>query len=157
MLIIPVIICALLVAIDQITKALVLKYLVPISSVEIINGFFRLTYVENRGAAFGFLNGGKWLFVIIAIIVWVIGVLYYKKIARDKSKLWLKTAMVMIGSGALGNVIDRLFRGFVVDFLDFIIIGYDFPVFNFADILVVLGTILLAGGIIVFDREEKED
>lgn len=156
MYIIPIIICVVLVALDQITKWFVLKMLVPVGSVTIIDGFFNLTYVENRGAAFGFLSGAKWLFVLIALIVLIAGCFYYKKIAMDKDKLWLKVSMVMIASGAVGNVIDRLLRGYVVDFLDFIIFGYNFPVFNVADILVVLGTMLFAGGIIVFGEGEKE-
>ena len=156
MYVIPIIICVMLVALDQITKWMVLKMLVPVGSIKIINGFFNLTYVENRGAAFGFLSGAKWLFVLIALVVLIAGCVYYKKIAADKDKLWLKVSMVMIASGAIGNVIDRVLRGYVVDFLDFIIFGYNFPVFNVADILVVLGTMLFAGGIIVFGEGEKE-
>ena len=76
---------------------------------------------------------------------------------KTKSNLWLRCAIVMVISGAIGNAIDRLFRSYVVDFFDFIIFGYDFPVFNVADILVVLGTALLAGGIILFDVKGKEN
>lgn len=147
--------CIVLIAIDQLTKLVVLNSLKPVENVDIIKGFFSLTYVENRGAAFGMLEGGKWIFLAITAAVVVLVAVYYVKMQKTKENLWLRIAMAMIVSGAVGNAIDRLFRGFVVDFLNFWIFGWDFPVFNFADILVVLGTILLAGGIIIFDGKEK--
>ncbi len=147
--------CIVLIAIDQLTKLVVLNSLKPVENVDIIKGFFSLTYVENRGAAFGMLEGGKWIFLAITAAVVVLVAVYYIKMQKTKENLWLRIAMAMIVSGAVGNAIDRLFRGFVVDFLNFWIFGWDFPVFNFADILVVLGTILLAGGIIIFDGKEK--
>lgn len=147
--------CIVLIAIDQLTKLVVLNSLKPVENVDIIKGFFSLTYVENRGAAFGMLEGGKWIFLAITAAVVVLAAVYYIKMQKTKENLWLRVAMAMIVSGAVGNAIDRLFRGFVVDFLNFWIFGWDFPVFNFADILVVLGTILLAGGIIIFDGKEK--
>lgn len=147
--------CIVLIAIDQLTKLVVLNSLKHVENVDIIKGFFSLTYVENRGAAFGMLEGGKWIFLAITAAVVVLVAVYYVKMQKTKENLWLRVAMAMIVSGAVGNAIDRLFRGFVVDFLNFWIFGWDFPVFNFADILVVLGTILLAGGIIIFDGKEK--
>ncbi len=147
--------CIVLIAIDQLTKLVVLNCLKPVENVDIIKGFFSLTYVENRGAAFGMLEGGKWIFLAITAAVVVLAAVYYIKMQKTKENLWLRVAMAMIVSGAVGNAIDRLFRGFVVDFLNFWLFGWDFPVFNFADILVVLGTILLAGGIIIFDGKEK--
>lgn len=151
------IICVLLVVADQLTKLGAVNMLKGEKSVNIIDGFFRLTYVENRGAAFGMLEGGKWLFLAITLAVVVLAALYYTKMKKTKSNLWLRCAIVMVISGAIGNAIDRLFRSYVVDFFDFIIFGYDFPVFNVADILVVLGTALLAGGIILFDVKGKEN
>lgn len=147
--------CIVLIAIDQLTKLAALNSLKPVENVDVIKGFFSLTYVENRGAAFGMLEGGKWIFLAITAAVVVLAAVYYIKMQKTKENLWLRVAMAMIVSGAVGNAIDRLFRGFVVDFLNFWIFGWDFPVFNFADILVVLGTILLAGGIIIFDGKEK--
>lgn len=147
--------CIILIAVDQFTKLAVLGSLKSVGSIGIIDGFFSLTYVENRGAAFGMLEGGKWIFIAITLAVVVFAAVYYIKMPKTKENLWLRIAMAMIISGAIGNAVDRLFRGYVVDFLDFIIFGYDFPVFNFADILVVLGTALLAGGIIIFDGKEK--
>jgi signal peptidase II len=146
-----------LVVTDQLTKLLVLSSLKPIGKVELIKGFFNLTYIENRGAAFGMLEGGKWLFLAITAVVLVLAVVYYLKAPKTPQTLPVKIAVVMICSGAVGNAIDRLFRSYVVDFLDFIIFGYDFPVFNFADILVVLGTILFAGSILLFDGKEENN
>ncbi len=133
----------LLIGIDQITKLLTVKFLVPVETITIIDGFFKLTYVENRGAAFGFLQGAKWLFVIIAVVFVVAGAIYYRRLAREKGNTLIKAAIVLIGAGAVGNVIDRVVRGYVVDMLDFYIFGYNYPVFNFADICVCVGAVLL--------------
>ncbi len=150
-----ILIFVLLVAVDQITKFFAVDRLKELVSVRIIEGFFSLTYVENRGAAFGMLQGGKWIFLAITAVVLVLIIIYYAKHKRTKENLWLRIALTMVAAGAVGNAADRLIRGFVVDFFDFNIFGYDFPVFNFADILVVVGTILLAGGIIFMDDKQK--
>lgn len=150
-----ILIFVLLVAVDQITKFFAVDRLKERVSVSIIEDFFSLTYVENRGAAFGMLQGGKWIFLAITAVVLVFIIIYYAKHKRTKENLWLRIALTMVAAGAVGNAADRLIRGFVVDFFDFNIFGYDFPVFNFADILVVVGTILLAGGIIFMDDKQK--
>lgn len=150
-----ILIFVLLVAVDQITKFFAVDRLKERVSVSIIEDFFSLTYVENRGAAFGMLQGGKWIFLAITAVVLVLIIIYYAKHKRTKENLWLRIALTMVAAGAVGNAADRLIRGFVVDFFDFNIFGYDFPVFNFADILVVVGTILLAGGIIFLDDKQK--
>lgn len=150
------IVCILLIAADQLTKLAAVGMLKKVGCVKIINGFFSLTYLENGGAAFGMLEGARWLFLMITIAITVLAVVYYIKMEKNKNNLWLRCAIVMIVAGAMGNAIDRLFRGYVVDFFDFIIFGYNFPVFNVADILVVLGTALLAGGIILFDEKREE-
>lgn len=150
-----ILIFVLLVAVDQITKFFAVDRLKERVSVSIIEEFFSLTYVENRGAAFGMLQGGKWIFLAITAVVLVLIIIYYAKHKRTKENLWLRIALTMVAAGAVGNAADRLIRGFVVDFFDFNILGYDFPVFNFADILVVVGTILLAGGIIFLDDKQK--
>ncbi len=151
------IVAVLLIIADQAVKFWAVKELQIFGSMEIIENFFSLTYVENTGAAFGFLEGAKWFFVVLTLVVVILAVVYYVKIYKDKSKWWIKTAIVMIGAGGIGNLIDRLFRGYVVDLFDFIIFGYDFPVFNVADILIVLGTALLMGGIIIFEGKNDTD
>lgn len=156
--ILPIICILILIAFDQIVKFLCLQKLKPIKSVTIIPNFFNLTYVENRGAAFGILEGARWIFILIALIAVVFCALYYKKVPKNKFELLCKTGLILIISGALGNVIDRFFRGFVVDMFHFIFWGKDFAVFNVADVLVCLGTFLIAIFIIFSDnKKEKED
>lgn len=152
---IPLIIVFVLAALDQLTKAAAYSMLRPVYQVRIIDGFFYLTYLENRGAAFGAMQGARWMFVSLAAVLLVGAGVYYRRIKKTPDTLWLRTALVMLCSGTIGNVIDRVFRGYVVDFLDFIVFGYDFPVFNVADMLIVGGTALLVGGILVFDKGEK--
>ena len=150
MFLLPVLIILAIVIIDQITKYMTVSMLMPINSVEIIKNFFSLTYVENRGAAFGTMMGGRWFFVALTVIVVVAGGIYYSKIYnKDKSKI-ASLALVLVAGGA----IDRLFRGYVVDMLSFNFFGYSFPVFNFADICVVIGAVLLVVSL-CFTKEGK--
>ena len=145
-------IIVLLIALDQISKLLVLNMLVDGTVVDIIPGFFRLLYVENRGAAFGILQEGRPLFIVItlAVIAFLLYGIYFK---RDDVKGMLRVALVLILAGAVGNFIDRLRLHFVVDFLSFRFFGHDFAVFNLADSMIVVGTILLM--LHVFLGDEK--
>lgn len=156
MLILPLIIFALLVGIDQGVKYITLLVLKPIGSVSIIENFFSLTYVENRGAAFGIMQGGKWIFIALTVVVCIACAVYFVKLANEQKLKVVRAAIVLICSGAVGNMIDRLFRGYVVDMLDFKIFGYDFPIFNFADICVCVGAFLLVIGIMFFDKSKEE-
>ena len=157
MILLPLVFFALLVGIDQASKYLTLEVLKPIGNVNIIENFFSLTYVENRGAAFGIMQGGKWIFVILTIIVCIACVIYYSKLANENRLKIVRISIVLICSGAEGNMIDRLFRGYVVDMLNFYIFGYDFPIFNFADICVCVGAFLLIIGILFFDKSKEEN
>ena len=151
------IITILLILLDQITKFICLQKLKPIGSLKIIENFFYLTYVENRGAAFGILQGARYIFIFLTISVLIICFYYYKKIPKNKFELLTKTSLTLIISGAIGNLIDRIFRGFVIDMFHFIFWGNDFAVFNMADIFVVLGTFLLAVVILFNDiKKDKE-
>ncbi len=153
---IAVIIVLFLIISDQLTKLAAVNWLMPIKQRILIEGFFNLTYVENRGAAFGSMQGARWFFVVLAVLV-VAGLsFYYRKIEKTKKTLPLRAAIILIVGGTVGNVIDRVLRGYVVDFFDFIIFGYDFPVFNAADIFIVAGTFLLAVYILFVDIK-KED
>jgi signal peptidase II len=117
----------------------------------LINNVFHLTYVENRGAAFGILQNRQWFFILITFIVLAVVIFYiYNK--KDKLNNFLLIALAMIVGGAIGNLIDRMIRGFVVDFFDFTLIN--FAVFNIADCFVVVGTILLAIYIIFESKKE---
>ena len=147
------IIVAVLFALDQITKTYVKNNLPLGQSNEVIQDFFYFTYVENTGAAFGILKNGRYFFIILTIIISF--VLIYVMI-KNKSKI-LRLAISIVLGGALGNFIDRLLYGKVTDFLDFYIFGYDYPVFNVADICVNIGTILLAIYIIFIYKEPNNE
>ena len=114
------------------------------------------TFVENRGAAFGILNGARWLFVIITIAVTAV-IIYYiaKKMPKTKEYKFLPLSLMLILAGAWGNAIDRLIRGYVVDYFEFTF--FSWPVFNVADIYVVVGTVLLAVLLIFVIKDEKKE
>ncbi len=125
------------IVLDRITKIYAVKHFIsnPHSG-SLIN----LTYLENRGAAFGILQDKRILFVILTIAI-VLYLLYYFITNLKSNPLVLNIAFSLIISGALGNFYDRLFQGYVVDFLEFAFV--DFPVFNIADIFVTVGCGLL--------------
>ncbi len=145
---------ALLVLLDQITKYWAYNNLRTIDYITIINEIFRLNYCENRGAAWGMLQGKIWLFAIITVLV-IGAVIWFIIKKKPQSKLLIYSLTLLTG-GAIGNFIDRIVRGFVVDFLDFHLIN--FPIFNVADCFVVVGAILLAVYILFFspDLTERE-
>lgn len=123
----------------------------PGGTIPIIEDVFHLTYVENRGAAFGMLQGQKWLFVVltVAMVIAFCVYLFWKKPG------WLPgISMGMVIGGAIGNLIDRVMLGYVVDLFDFRLIN--FAVFNVADVFIVVGMILLAWWILfLMDKEKK--
>ena len=138
---------------DQLTKALAVTYLSVRGSLPLWEGVLHLTYVENRGAAFGMLANHRWVFLVFSTLA-IVGLGIY--LFRGVSYLSEKTqegkypplapfggvALAMIVSGGLGNMIDRVALGYVVDFIDFTLI--DFAVFNVADSFVTVGAVLLA-------------
>lgn len=132
----------LLVGLDQLTKYLV-NAAIPIGeSMEVIPNFFHLTHVRNEGAAMGILQGQRWIFMVFTAVVIVAAVLV---MLREKIKNhWGIVAVSLVLSGGLGNMIDRLFLGEVIDFFSFIFWGYEFYVFNVADIFVCCGVAILA-------------
>lgn len=136
--------------IDQLTKIIAVNNLKGEESISLIGNFLNFTYVENYGAGFGILQNSRFFFIIITIIIIVV-LMYF--VMSKESSLLVKISTYTILGGAIGNLIDRVFRGYVVDFID-IRFGklYDFPVFNVADIAVVVGAGLLA--VVVF-KEEK--
>ncbi len=142
------IIIAILIGLDQIIKSWALTDLKEGGSIPVIKDIFNLTYVENRGAAFGMLQDNQTIFIIVAFVASCYG-LYY--LHTKKVNNFGKVGILLIISGAIGNLIDRVRLGFVVDYLDFHIIwSY---VFNLADCFVVIGTILLCAYIITSEEE----
>lgn len=143
LLIVDLILSIVLIAADQITKYIaVLKLkLKDQAPFVIIDGIFELHYLENRGAAFGILQEQKFFFVFIAAVI--LGVIVYVLFKTPYQKMYIKlhVTLVLIAGGAIGNLIDRVRYGYVVDFLYFSLIN--FPVFNVADIYVTLAAIYL--------------
>lgn len=132
---------ALLIGLDQWTKKLALVHLKDQPAVIIWKGVFELQYLENRGAAFGMLQGRQAFFFVVAAVV-LVGIGYgLYCMPFTKHYLPMGICMVLLVSGALGNMIDRLSQQFVVDFLYFSLI--DFPIFNVADCYVTVGAFLL--------------
>ncbi|HOK62464.1 MAG TPA: signal peptidase II [Soehngenia sp.] len=132
-----------IVLLDQISKYLAVKNIVSNGNYKFFNGLLELKYVKNYGAAFGILQEKKWIFIIITIIVICVFMIY---LIRYSSEIHLlnKIALSMLIGGAIGNFIDRIRLGYVVDFIRVDIIkSINFPVFNIADIFIVIGTILL--------------
>lgn len=123
---------------DQITKTFATMYL---DNIVLIKDFISLTYVKNYGGAWGILNNNLFILVGVSIITLII---INRYISRDANitKLSMASYGLLIG-GIFGNLFDRIFRGYVVDFLNFYIFKYDFPVFNVADMLIVIGIILM--------------
>lgn len=134
----------LMAVIDQITKQLVVANFSLYESVNILP-FFNLTYMQNTGAAFSFLAdaGGwqRWFFTVIAVVISSV-LLFWMKKAKSTDVL-LPVAFALIISGAIGNVIDRLLFGYVIDFLDFYVGNYHWPAFNIADSAIFVGAALM--------------
>lgn len=131
----------ILLVVDIISKYFISRYLVLGSSIIIVKNFINITYVRNTGAAWSILSNNTLLVSIISGIIICLICLY---IYRNKPKYKLeKVAYSFIVAGALGNFIDRIVHGYVVDFIDVMIFKYDYPIFNLADVFIVLGVIML--------------
>lgn len=144
-------VAALLVAVDQGIKYLVVSQLAPVHSVQVIPGVLNFTYVENYGAAFGIFRGRLvFLVVLTAAILLVMIYLVLAKKIRHPVGNW---GICLVAAGGVGNLIDRLARGFVVDYLDISPL-FSYPVFNFADCCVVCGTALIAIYILVLEGRQ---
>lgn len=147
-----IILSTILVIIDQVSKIIVTNTLTNNKSVEVIKSFFYLTYTNNKGAAFSILTGKRILLILVSLIV--IGILiYYIKKTKIEKKI-NKIALSLVIGGSIGNLIDRILKGAVIDFLDFKIFGYNYPIFNLADTFIVIGVFLLL--IEMFRKEEKK-
>ena len=139
-LIVDVIMIILLVALDQFTKYLAVEYLQDKPPVKIIDGVLELNFLKNSGAAFGMLQNQKVFFVLVATLILLIIAYVLFRMPDDKKYNIMHVLLVMIASGAAGNMIDRVRHDYVVDFIYFVIIN--FPIFNVADIYVTVSTFL---------------
>ena len=124
---------------DLITKLIVSSNMKLYSSITVIKNFFSITYTKNVGAAFSMFSNKPWLIIIVSILVFIY--LMYELLKKDNSKFSSVSIALIIG-GLISNLSDRLFLGYVRDFLDFQIFNYDFAIFNVGDIAIVVGCFL---------------
>jgi len=140
---------------DQIIKIIVVNSIILFSRITVINDFFYLTNVRNEGAAWSILSGNTHILIFISCLV--IYLLYNFFIKNNNLSKIDKVIYGMLYGGIIGNLIDRVFRGYVIDYLDFTIFKYDFPVFNLADSLIVVSMFLLVITILRGDRNANSN
>ncbi|EGQ3662708.1 lipoprotein signal peptidase [Staphylococcus pseudintermedius] len=136
---------------DQLTKFIISTQMTLGESFAVVPKFLYITSHRNNGAAWGILSGKMTFFYIITIIVLIALIVFYIKEA--KNNMLMQIAISLLFSGALGNFIDRVSSGEVVDFIDTVIFGYDFPIFNIADASLTIGVVLL---IIVLLKDQNQ-
>lgn len=139
--------------IDQLTKKIITATMNIGDSYEVIPHFLNITSHRNNGAAWGILSGKMGFFYIITLIILAVLIIFYIK--ETKYNAFMQVAISLLFAGALGNFIDRLFNGEVVDFIDTNIFGYDFPIFNIADSSLTIGVIFVIIALIK-DATKKE-
>ena len=143
----------LLLVFDQWTKLLAIAHLKGQADIELLPGVFSLHYLENHGAAFGILKDQQWVFLLLAAVFLVAAVFLYLRMPFTARMLPLRIITVCIAAGAVGNMIDRMFRHCVVDFLYFSLI--DFPVFNVADIYITCCAALRVLLVVFYYKDEE--
>jgi len=142
----------LCIVIDQMVKIIVSSTLKLNYSNEIISNFFNLTYVQNDGAAWSIFSGNRLFLIFVAIMSIILIYVYFIK--NKKLTNFENITYGLLLGGIIGNLIDRIIFGYVIDYLDFLIFNYNFPIFNFADICIVVSVFLL---IIDIFRGEKSE
>ena len=144
------------IALDQLTKILVYKLMDLYDSIEIIPGMLNITYIQNRGAAFGMLSDHRWVFMIISTFA-IVGMGVYL-FGFCKERMLLRVGLAMIISGGIGNMIDRTVYGYVVDMIDFCLLDFWMWIFNVADAFVCVGAgIVILALILDMIKEAKEN
>lgn len=140
---------------DQVTKYWAFVVLKGGRSIEVIDKFLYFTYSENSGAAWGMFKNATLFFTIVTIPV-VIGIIWYMLKNRNNIDMFVKLPLAMIISGAIGNLIDRIRLGYVIDFIFSPLGGlYDFPIFNLADMYISVATIMLIVYILFFEGKDE--
>ncbi len=149
--ILSIVLVIVLLGIDLLLKYLVSTYL---TTVNIIDNFFSLTYVLNDGAAFSLFASRTYLLILIALIC-LFFIIYELKNNLDDRMLSIGYSLAL--AGLLGNFLDRLIDGYIIDYLSFKILGYNYPIFNFADILIVVGIVIVIIKEILKERGKKNE
>lgn len=139
-------ICCILLIIDQLVKLLIKNNMKLLDEIIVIPNFFSIYYIENKGAAFSMLGGATILLILVSLLAIIILDRYISK-EKKMTKLSI-IALGMVMGGIFGNLIDRIIYKVVIDYLSFNIFGYNFPVFNIADIGITVGVVLLVVDII---------
>lgn len=147
------IVAIVILIIDQLTKKIITAIMNIGDSYEVIPHFLNITSHRNNGAAWGILSGKMGFFYIITLIILAVLIIFYIK--ETKYNAFMQVAISLLFAGALGNFIDRVFNGEVVDFIDTNIFGYDFPIFNVADSSLTIGVIFVIIAL-VKDATKKE-
>ncbi len=145
------VVAVIIVILDQLTKFLVIENIGRTEIVNFLPGILEFVYVENTGAAFNILSG-RIGFLSIISVAFTVAVIWYMLSKKPQNKL-LRVALMLLSAGALGNAIDRILRGYVVDFIKTVFI--DFPVFNVADIAITSGAVLLIIYLLFFDGKKE--
>lgn len=139
--ILPILVIGFLTALDQLTKFIIISNFELYESKPVIENIFAITYIRNTGVAWGMFKGKRIIFLILTIIALLFSFRIYYNVYDKRKYIPIRICIVLLISGALGNMIDRIRLGYVVDFLNFELIN--FPVFNVADIMVVISIFLL--------------
>ncbi|WP_010270078.1 signal peptidase II [Paenibacillus senegalensis] len=156
-------IAIIVIALDQFTKRLIVNNMELGDTIPVLGDFFQITSHRNTGAAFGILEGQRWFFIVTTTVVVVAIIIYMTRLLKEKKK-FLPFALALLLGGAIGNFIDRLLFGEVVDFLKFRFqfnwfgqwVDYTFAIFNVADAAIVVGVFLvIAESFISWRREQK--
>ena len=143
-----------MVGLDQISKNIIVSKFSLNESITVIKDFFNITYVQNFGAGFSILQNQTSIFYLISIFALIfLGYLLYKS---KKNEIINRISYLLIIGGTLGNLYDRITHKYVIDFLDFYIFGYNFPVFNVADMFITVGCFILIFSILLENKNAKD-
>ena len=144
---------ALFVVLDQVIKSWAYRVL-PHQPITVIPGFFNLRYLENTGAAFGLFQDATLILTIVSVIVIIALTVWFLSNKVQNTLMIIGIALIL--AGGIGNCIDRIYRGFVIDYLDFSAV-FGFPIFNFADICVVIGIVLFLIYVLIFEKNADNE
>lgn len=142
----------LLLVIDQISKLILDKFLVLGKSYTLLDRFLYLTKAYNSGVSFSLLEGKRVLIILISIVVMVFLFFYMKKFKQNTKNI---IAFSLVFGGLFGNLLDRIFHGYVIDFIDFYVFNYNYPIFNLADSFICIGIIILLYSVYMGEDNEN--